>query len=133
MDVTGRCQCGAITYKASVDPEKVTLCHCTDCQIFSGSAYRAAVPAPAQTFKLLSGQPKIYIKTAESGNKRAQAFCANCGSAIYASAVSDTPFYSLRVGALDQRASLPPRRQIWCQSALSWSASLEGIPQLPRQ
>jgi hypothetical protein len=133
MDVTGRCQCGAITYRASVDPEKVSICHCTDCQTFSGSAYRVAVTAPAESFKLLSGQPKIYVKTAESGNKRAQAFCANCGSAVYASAVSDTPTYSLRVGALDQRASLPPRRQIWCKSALPWSASLEDVPQLPRQ
>jgi len=79
------------------------------------------------------GQPKIYVKTAESGDKRAQAFCANCGSAIYSSAVSNTPSYFLRVGALEQRASLPPRRQIWCKSALPWSASLEGIPQLARQ
>jgi hypothetical protein len=132
MDVTGRCQCGAITYKASVDPEKVSICHCTDCQTFSGSAYRLAVPAPAESFKLLSGQPKIYVKTAESGNKRAQGFCGNCGSAIYAAAVTNTPSYSLRVGGLDQRAQLPPRRQIWCKSALPW-ASPAGIPKTERQ
>ena len=133
MDVTGRCHCGAIAYKAAVDPATVGICHCTDCQTLSGSAYRVSVPAPAETFKLLGGQPKVYIKTAESGNKRAHAFCPNCGAPVYASALSNTPTYSLRVGALDQRASLPPRRQIWCKSALPWSASIQDIPKLVRQ
>ena len=133
MDVTGRCHCGAISYSAAVDPAKVGICHCTDCQTLTGSAYRVSVPAPAETFKLLSGQPKVYIKTAESGNKRAHAFCPSCGSPVYASAIADTPTYSLRVGALDQRASLPPRRQIWCKSALPWSENLEEVPGIPRQ
>ena|SRR5882672_8149191 len=133
MDVTGRCHCGAITYKAVVDPATVGICHCTDCQTLTGSAYRVSVPAPAATFKLLSGQPKVYIKTAESGNKRAHSFCPDCGAPVYASAISNTPSYSLRVGALDQRASLPPRRQIWCKSAVAWSANIEDIPKTARQ
>ena len=58
MDVTGRCHCGAITYRATVDPATVGICHCTDCQMLSGSAYRVSVPAPAATFKILSGKPK---------------------------------------------------------------------------
>jgi hypothetical protein len=69
---------------------------------------------------LKSGQPKIYVKTAESGNKRANAFCPNCGCPVYAAAPgANPPSYGLRVGALDQRADLPaPARQIWCRSAL---------------
>ena len=63
MKVEGRCHCGNISYDAEVDPAKVTICHCTDCQTLSGSAYRASVPAPAATFKL-RGSPKTYVKTA---------------------------------------------------------------------
>jgi hypothetical protein len=134
MEVTGRCHCGAISYRGTVDPQTVGICHCTDCQTLSGSAYRVSVPAPAQSFKLLSGQPKVYIKTAESGNKRAHAFCPDCGAPVYATAISNPQTYSLRVGALDQRASLPPRRQIWCKSALPWSAHLDDdIPKIARQ
>ena len=133
MDVTGHCHCGAIAYRAVVDPAKVGICHCTDCQTLSGSAYRVSVPAPAESFQLLAGEPKVYIKTAESGNKRAHAFCPHCGAPVYASAISNTPTYSLRVGALDQRASLPPRRQIWCKSAVPWSANIQDIPKLARQ
>ena len=133
MKVTGQCQCGAIRYEAEVDPAKVSACHCTDCQQFSGAPYRVGVPAPKASFRLLQGTPKIYVKTAESGNKRAQAFCEDCGSAIYASAVANAEMYSLRVGGLDQRAQLPPQRQIWCRSALGWAANLENVPRIERQ
>ncbi len=88
MNVSGRCHCGAISYDAVVDPAKVGLCHCTDCQTLTGSAYRVTVPAPAETFRLRGARPKIYVKTAESGARRAHAFCPECGSPIY-SARSD--------------------------------------------
>jgi len=133
MKVEGRCHCGAITYEAIVDPEKVSLCHCTDCQALSGSAFRVTVPVPRDAFTLRSGQPRIYVKTADSGNRRAQAFCADCGSPVYASALGDSPTYSLRVGCLLQRAQLPPKKRIWCDSALAWSIDLHGVPGSPRQ
>jgi len=133
MKVEGRCHCGGITYDAIVDPSKVTICHCADCQMLTGSAYRVTVPAPRQTFSLRSGQPKTYVKIAESGTKRAHAFCPDCGTPIYSAAVTDPPTYSLRVGCLQQRDGLRPTKQQWCQSALSWSMNLEGIQKLSRQ
>jgi len=133
MKVTGQCHCGAIRYEAEVDPARASSCHCTDCQRLSGAPFRVSVPAPAATFRLLSGSPRIYIKTAESGNKRAHGFCGDCGSPIYAAAVTDTPAYSLRVGALDQREELPPVRQIWCRSSLDWVMSIGDVPQVDRQ
>ena len=133
MKVEGKCHCGKISYSAEVDPDKVTICHCSDCQNLSGSPYRASVPAPAQTFELRSGTPKTYVKTAESGTRRVHAFCADCGSPVYSCAISDPPFYSLRVGCLDQRAVLAPTKRIWCQSQLSWSTNLGGMAQINRQ
>jgi len=132
MKVTGRCHCGNIGYEAEVDPTKVSICHCTDCQTLSGSPYRASVHAPAATFKL-RGQPKTYVKTAESGTRRMHAFCPDCGSPVYSAAISDPPFYSLRVGCLDKRDQLPPVRQIWCDSALPWSMDVKAVPQVRRQ
>ena len=133
MKVHGRCHCGAIRYEADVDPARVQVCHCTDCQRFSGGAYRVSVPAPRDAFKLLAGTPREYVKTADSGNKRVQAFCATCASPIYSAAVEDPPFCSLRVGTLDERASLRPRKQIWCDSALEWAMDIEDLPKTARQ
>lgn len=132
MKITGACHCGAVSYEAEIDPATIGLCHCTDCQIFSGSAFRATVPAKKEAFKL-TGTPKVYVKTADSGNKRAQAFCADCGTHMYATSVEDQKVFGIRVGTSHQRAQLPPTRQIWCQSAQPWAMDIKAIPQVPRQ
>jgi hypothetical protein len=133
MHVQGRCHCGRIAYEAEVNPDDVSACHCTDCQMLSGSAYRVSVRAPAATFRLLAGAPKTYIKTAESGARRIHAFCADCGAPVYSAAENNPPTFSLRVGCLQQRAELPPRKQIWCRSSVPWSANLGGVPHVERQ
>jgi len=133
MKVQGQCHCGQISFEAEIDPDGVRICHCTDCQALSGSAYRVNVQTPADSFVLLSGTPQIYIKTAESGNKRAHAFCPNCGTPIYAAAPHNTPTYALRVGTLKQRAQLKPARQIWFRSAQSWAVDLGDVEKVERQ
>jgi hypothetical protein len=134
MKIDGGCYCGKITYEAEIDPATVRICHCTDCQKLTGTAYRAVVVAPREGFLLRSGTPKIFIKTAESGSQRAHAFCPDCGTPLYSAALTDTPIYGLRLGTITQRAELPPpRRQIWCRSALPWAMNLEAVERLERQ
>ncbi len=133
MKVDGRCHCGAISYEAEVDPEAVGICHCSDCQALTGSAFRVTVRAPAEGF-VLRGAPTVYVKTADSGARRKHAFCPTCGSPIYATAADGEPAtYSLRLGGLRQRHELRPRRQIWCASALPWSMNIEALPKTARQ
>lgn len=133
MNIDGACHCGRISYRAKVDPASVALCHCADCQALSGSPYRAMVSARAEDFEI-TGAPRIYVKTAESGRKRAQAFCPDCGSPIYAADPVSPATYSIRIGSIRQRHRLErPTRQIWRSSALDWSADLNGIPSTDRQ
>ncbi len=132
MKITGGCHCGSVKYQAEIDPTTVGLCHCTDCQVFSGSAFRATVPARKEGFTL-TGQPKVYVKTAESGNKRAQAFCPDCGTHLYATSVEDQKVFGIRVGTSDQRNELRPAKQIWCQSAQAWAMNIDSLPKVARQ
>lgn len=128
MKVHGSCHCGALAFEAEIDPAKVSICHCTDCQKLSASAFRVNVRCAEADFRLLRGAPRIYVKVGESGNRRQQAFCADCGSNIYAT--SDEPpgkrLIGLRVGTLDERRALEPTRQFWCQSAMPWLPELPG-------
>lgn len=133
MHVTGRCHCGKISYEGELEPASVTICHCSDCQLLSGSAYRVSAPVAAADFRMRSGELRTYVKIAESGTRRVQAFCPDCGSPVYSSDVGTVRNYSLRVGCLDQRADLPPQRQIWCRSALEWSGDVTSIPAVDRQ
>ncbi len=132
MKVAGGCHCGFISYEAELDQERVRVCHCTDCQTLSGSAFRFNATTKPGTFKLLSGEPKIYVKTAESGAKRQQSFCPECGTPIYAKA-ADGDALSLRVGSIHQRKELAPNVQSWARSELPWVASLNSVKRVEKQ
>ncbi|MGN6515844.1 MAG: GFA family protein [Rhizomicrobium sp.] len=129
MKIDGRCHCGRVTFEAEVDPVTAGICHCTDCQMLSGSAYRVSVRAAARDFTI-RGDVSTYIKTADSGNKRKHAFCPNCGTPIYATQLEHPTAYTLRVGTIRQRAELAPQRQIYCQSSVPWSSDLGAVPKL---
>ena len=130
MKIHGSCHCGYIKFEAEADPEKVTVCHCTDCQTSTGTAFRTNVPVPGNAFKMLSGEPTTYIKTtAESGNPRAQTFCPKCGTPLYSTTPGDgpKPFYMVRVGILRERDQLSPKVQIWTRSARPWVNDLASV------
>ena|SRR5581483_6250652 len=135
MKVDGACHCGAISIEGEIDPEKVGLCHCTDCQTSTGTAFRISVPIPGSSFKM-TGRPTNYLKTtADSGNPRVQAFCGTCGSPIYSTTPGDgvQPSYTVRVGLLRQRDQLPPKRQIWWRSHRPWVTGLDAVSKIEKQ
>jgi hypothetical protein len=134
MKIDGSCHCGRIRYEAEVDPAKVVICHCTDCQTLSGSAFRTVVPTNEGTFVLRSGELKIYVKVGESGNERAQAFCGDCGTPIYSAPPgSDAKVHVLRVGPIRQRAELIPTDQYWFRSAQGWLPDLSAMNRIEKQ
>ena len=127
MRVDGACHCGKISFTAEVDPANVMVCHCTDCQVMSGSPFRAVVPAAIEGLDL-RGEPRRYVKVAASGNRRAQAFCPDCGTPLFATAPENATQVILRTGCLAQRAELVPQVQIWTHSALPWIGAVEDLP-----
>ena len=134
MKIDGGCHCGYIAYEAEVDPEQTAICHCTDCQTLSGSAFRTVIPAPDHSFRILSGEPAIYVKTGESGAKRPQGFCPRCGSPIYSTAVGEGPkSYFIRVGTVRQRDQLVPKTQIWSRSRRHWVTDIDSIRTIDKQ
>ena len=97
-------------------------------------AHRDAVGGEPSTFRFLSGEPTVYVKTAESGNKREQTFCPKCGSSIYSAATGEGPkdLY-IRVGTARQRAQLVPKAQIWTRSEQHWLGDLASIRKIEKQ
>jgi len=130
MKFQGACACGRIAVEGEADPENTQICHCTDCQTGTGSAFRVSVRVPGETFKM-TGRPTTYLKTtADSGNPRLQAFCPTCGTPIYSTTPGEDQqaVYNVRVGILRQRAELVPHRQNWFRSARAWVTELGAIP-----
>ena len=134
MKIDGSCHCGAIRYEAEIDPEQVGVCHCTDCQTLSSSAFRTGATAPEGAFRIVAGEPKVYVKTTDTGKKRAMGFCGDCGTHIYSAPDGDGPKqYRVRVATARQRDSLVPTSQIWTRSAQPWATELGALPAREKQ
>ena len=132
LDVHGQCHCGAVHLTAKVNPAKVFVCHCVDCQVLTGSAFRVVVPAVPGSMKV-EGEVKEYARTAESGAVRLQAFCPECGTPLFARSEAADGLATLRVGALAERDQLIPAAQLWRRSAQPWVHSLADLPGCQRQ
>ena len=103
MQINGACLCGDITWQASIDPNLVGVCHCTDCQTVGGSAFQFTTRVAREDFHLTSGRLTAGIKVAESGNPRAMNFCRRCATMIRPRNNDDTGLLSLRLGGCEQK------------------------------
>jgi hypothetical protein len=132
MKIDGACFCGKVTFTAEADPGDVVVCHCTDCQALTGSAYRLTIRASAESVRF-SGEPKTFLKTADSGRQRRHGFCAECGTPLFATEPDQPTVYGLRVGTIKQRENFHPARQLWVRSKLPWLAQIDKAEAKERQ
>jgi hypothetical protein len=133
MHVDGRCHCGLVTYEAEIDPQAVSVCHCTDCQSLTGSPYRVTVICTGEQIRMTGKPPKIYAKTGDR-RTRFQHFCIECGSPLFTSGEgNEADDWGIRWGSIRQRDRLKPARQIWCRSAVAWINEVAGLPGRPTE
>jgi hypothetical protein len=105
------------------------------CRKVSGSNYSTNIIVPNSAFKLVSGEPKNYTFTQESGLKFTTMFCENCGSAIGKSQTGGKEFEGLTLvfaGSLDEMGDAnkyKPNGEIWIKHRVSWLASVDGAVQ----
>lgn len=118
---TGGCLCGEIRYRIAHPLRELRVCHCTHCQKASGTGGSANVIVPAASVSFLSGTPKRYADTAQSGNTLFRHFCGTCGSPIYSQRETRPDIMVFRAGTLDDSADLRVVAHIWTASARPWS------------
>lgn len=120
LPLTGGCQCGGLRYEVRAEPLSVYVCHCTECQRQSGSAFAmsAVVPRPALVY--LSGRPKRCSRKADSGNTIDGDFCPDCGVRLAHYPSANDKVAILKPGTLDDTRWLVPVGHIWTRSAQAW-------------
>ena len=98
------------------------ICHCTDCQVFSGGPFRNNVMLKSENISI-HGKVSNYNKIGGSRAVRTQGFCGNCGTHIYA-VDAEGKLYSVCAGFLDQYRTLTPAKHIFGKSAVKWLSSM---------
>jgi len=117
--IEGGCLCGRVRYSAETEPVFVGVCHCTDCQKFSGSAFAAVVALPSPALKV-TGTLKCFTKAGDSGKPIHRRFCPECGSGIVDEGEAMPGVAMINVGTLDDKSWVKPAAQIYCDSAQPW-------------
>jgi hypothetical protein len=124
-ELNGGCLCGAVRYTSNSAPEFVAVCHCTDCQKHTGSAFAIMVRVP-KTALQIQGTVKTFSKLGDSGKPILRHFCPECGSSIadeptrHRALRPDGGVINLNAGTLDDPSSMIPTFEIYCDSALPW-------------
>jgi hypothetical protein len=126
--ITGGCLCGAVRYTADADPSSVTVCHCLDCQKFTGSAFAALLRASKDALTI-EGTVKAFSSVGGSGNPLLRHFCPECGSSIAEESVARPGIMVLTVGTFDDPTIAKPGREIFRDRAWPW-LHLDG--EIPR-
>ena len=128
---TGRCLCGAVTFKLTAEPIASRICWCKDCQHVSGNGTANAV-VPASGFEV-QGVLTEYASKAHSGNTIARLFCPTCGGHVYGHTSARPELRVVRLGALDDPSSIAPQQNIWTASAPSWACLDPSLEQFTGQ
>ncbi|CRL20580.1 Glutathione-dependent formaldehyde-activating, GFA [Penicillium camemberti] len=132
MTFTGSCMCGGITYAVEADTYLAALCHCTDCQKWSGGAFTSNAVVPRTSFKVTKGTPNSYDALGNSGKINKHFFCPTCGSSIYTELEIMPDMTCVKAGTLDGgEANLKGKVDVefYVKNRPAYLAAVEGAKQ----
>ena len=130
--INGGCLCGDVRYECQGEPVASFICHCTDCQQFSGSVFAAALIFRKEAFRVLSGNPTKFAVTAESGKKNEREFCSKYGASLFEVLEKRPDFIAVAAGTLDDKAVFKPDRHVWTKSQVSTIQVNDDLPKFEK-
>jgi hypothetical protein len=124
--IAGGCLCGKVRYSANAEPVFVGVCHCRDCQKFSGSAFSVVVALPKAALSV-QGNVSTFKKPGDTGKMTERRFCPECGSPVVEEVAVMPDVVMIGAGTLDDASWVKPGMQIYCSSAQPWVELGGGI------
>ncbi|KAK2624805.1 hypothetical protein QTJ16_005998 [Diplocarpon rosae] len=131
---TGSCMCGAVRYEFTGKPDVTALCHCIDCQKWSGAAYTSNIVVPRTAFKIIQGKPKSYSLTGDSGKQNNHFFCGDCGSGLYTELEVMPDQTCIKSGSVDDKSvrDYPVGVEFYVKDRMHYSAAVADAKQVPQ-
>ena len=115
---TAGCLCGDIELTALGQPDRVGICHCTDCRKHHGALFYAAAIFEAEAVTI-RGETQAYA---------GRHFCPRCGSSVFARSGSEI---EVHLGALDAADALVPQYEVWTVRRAGWLPPFTGMTGWP--
>jgi hypothetical protein len=124
---TGRCLCGAVSYRISSAPVRMAQCHCRDCQRASGTGHTSQAFFKAADVEV-QGKTTSFAVTAESGNTVTRHFCPTCGSRVWNENTGRPGIMAVTVGCMDSCDWYTPEAVVYTRSRAGWDVTSVDIP-----
>jgi hypothetical protein len=124
----GRCACDAVRYRIRMPPMFVHCCHCRDCQRQTGSAFVLNAIIETDRIEILQGSPEPVSVPTDSGRPHDIYRCPQCRTALWSDYGKRPKLRFLRVGTLDEAASIKPDVHIFTRSKLPWVRLPDDMP-----
>jgi len=125
MNVTGKCECGAVRFEAQDVRQSVSFCHCSQCRRTSGHHW-AATRADNDKFQLTSSDA---LKWYASSDFAKRGFCGTCGSSLFYQ-VNDADHIGIAAGCIDEPTGLTGGKHIFTASKGDYYDIADTLPQI---
>jgi hypothetical protein len=127
-DRIARCACGALALACRGEPLRVSLCHCTDCQRRTGSAFGVAAFFERAAVTVQSGAAKSFSRDSISGKPVHFHFCPDCGSTVYWEPERQPALIGVAVGSFADPGFAAPAQSVFTDCKHEWLDLPAGMP-----
>ena len=124
--VSGRCRCGRVRFVLREEPIAFYLCHCTDCQAETGSAFGQTMHVRHDAVDALEGPARETGMEWRDGRRFTLTHCPNCLTIVFGAQDQVPQILGVNAGALEDVAGLTPYGNMWTRSARPWVAFSPG-------
>ena len=124
----GGCACGAVRYRTSGVPQRVSLCSCTWCQRRTGSALGISVYFEKKDVEFLQGNMRAYRLQSDAGRWLESEFCETCGTTVTWTLEFLPDLRGIAGGTFDQPTFwYKPQRFVFARSKPDWLEIPDGV------
>lgn len=125
--VTGRCNCGAVTFSAEGPFRDARACHCYSCRRQSGH-YLAATQVGSDRLHVEGGHMLNWYSATDRARR---GFCRVCGVHLFWEAIGSDKV-SIFMGCLDHSAGIQLIDHIFVDEKGDYYEIADGLPQQPK-
>ena len=125
--ITGRCECGRVSFESKGPVDDYSHCHCSQCRRLHGAAFASFAGVSRQSFRYLSGESSLTHYASSKGHDRV--FCGECGSNIMVALDSEPDAFYVCMGLIDGNPELPAGYHIYAGSKAPWHEINDDLPQ----
>jgi hypothetical protein len=108
------------------EPISFYLCHCTDCQAESGSAFGQSMHVRREAIDSVEGPVGEHAIEGPDGRRRIVTHCAHCLTILWSGQADIPQVLGVNAGSLEDAAGLEPYGNMWTRSARPWVGFAPG-------